>query len=142
MPVEQVVQVVLEVLLLKYPWGQLVHIVCRARVALNVPGTHSEHVVEPWEAAYVPAGQVWHVVSLVVLLKVPLGHGEHVVALNRYRPGMQGRQKACSSSGWCWPASHTSQEDAPTSLKNPCGHCLHPVALETSLYRPALQLTV
>ena len=50
-PVEQVVQVVLEVLLLKNPWGQLEHAVCRARVALNVPGTHSEHVVEPWEAA-------------------------------------------------------------------------------------------
>ena len=50
-PVEQVVQVVLEVMLLKYPWGQLVHAACRARVVLNVPGTHSEHVVEPWEAA-------------------------------------------------------------------------------------------
>ena len=50
-PVEQVVQVVLEVLLLKYPWGQLEHALSRARVALNVPGTHSEHVVEPWEAA-------------------------------------------------------------------------------------------
>ena len=49
-PVEQVVQVVLEVMLLKYPWGQLVHALSRARVALNVPGTHSEHVVEPWEA--------------------------------------------------------------------------------------------
>ena len=50
-PVEQVVQVVLEVLLLKNPWGQLEHALSRARVALNVPGTHSEHVVEPWEAA-------------------------------------------------------------------------------------------
>ena len=50
-PVEQVWQVGLEVSLLKYPWGQLVHFVSRARVALNVPGTHSEHVVEPWEAA-------------------------------------------------------------------------------------------
>ena len=46
-------------------------------------------------------GVTGFLVSLVVLLKVPLGHGEHVVALNRYRPGMQGRQKACSSSGWC-----------------------------------------
>ena len=50
-PVGQVWQVVLEVLLLKNPWGQLEHAVSRARVALNVPGTHSEHVVEPWEAA-------------------------------------------------------------------------------------------
>ena len=31
--------------------GQLEHALSRARVALNVPGTHSEHVVEPWEAA-------------------------------------------------------------------------------------------
>ena len=50
-PVEQVVQVVLEVALEKNPWGQLMHALSRARVALNVPGTHSEHVVEPWEAA-------------------------------------------------------------------------------------------
>ena len=50
-PVEQVEQVVLEVLLEKYPWGQLMHALSRAKVALNVPGTHSEHVVEPWEAA-------------------------------------------------------------------------------------------
>ena len=50
-PVGQVWQVVLEVSLLKNPWGQLEHAVSRARVALNLPGTHSEHVVEPWEAA-------------------------------------------------------------------------------------------
>ena len=49
-PGEQVWQVVLEVLLLKYPWGQLAHALSRARVPLNVPGTHLEHVVEPWEA--------------------------------------------------------------------------------------------
>ena len=49
-PVEQVVQVVLEVMLLKYPWGHGEHALSRARVALKVPGTHSEHVVEPWEA--------------------------------------------------------------------------------------------
>ena len=49
-PVEQMVQVVLEVALEKNPWGQLMHALSRARVALNVPGTHSEHVVEPWEA--------------------------------------------------------------------------------------------
>ena len=50
-PGEQVWQVVLEVLLLKNPLGQLVHALSRARVPLNVPGTHSKHVVEPWEAA-------------------------------------------------------------------------------------------
>ena len=50
-PVGQVWQVVLEVSLEKYPWGQLMHALSRARVVLNVPGTHSEHVVEPWEAA-------------------------------------------------------------------------------------------
>ena len=71
------------VALLKYPWGHGEHALSRARVALNVPGTHSEHDVEPWEAVYVPAGQVWHAVSLVSLLKVPLAHGEH--ALSRAR---------------------------------------------------------
>ena len=38
-----------------------------------------------------PAGQVWHVVSLVVLLKKPWGHIEHVVELVLNVPGMHGR---------------------------------------------------
>ena len=56
------------------------------------PGGSLKHVVEADDEVARPVVQVVQVVLEVMLLKNPWGQLMHAVALNRYRPGTQGRQ--------------------------------------------------